>query len=149
MRVKATHFIDTSILASIVFNDTYEKECLRYIKRVPKIYKGNISILVLGELYLSLLNNITDNLELTSTFQMINSIIQLLDFQCITLEVPHYQCCISRIIKTDSRLDITDTKLLAEALGSKSNAFITVDNKILESKKLNTLIKIVHPGDMI
>ncbi|AUB56338.1 hypothetical protein BK007_10145 [Methanobacterium subterraneum] len=69
MRVKATHFIDTSILASLVFNDTYEKECLRYIKRVPKIYKGNISILVLGELYLSLLNNITDNLELTSIFR--------------------------------------------------------------------------------
>lgn len=90
MRVKATHFIDTSILASLVFNDIYEKECLRYIKRVPQIYKGNISILVLGELYLSLLNNITDNLELTNTFQDINSIIQQLDFRCVTLEVSHY-----------------------------------------------------------
>lgn len=53
VRVKATHFIDTSILASIVFNDIHEKDSLRYIKRIPKIYKGNISILVLGELYLS------------------------------------------------------------------------------------------------
>ncbi|AUB59794.1 hypothetical protein BK009_03345 [Methanobacterium subterraneum] len=149
MRVKATHFIDTSILASLVFNDTYEKECLRYIKRVPKIYKGNISILVLGELYLSLLNNITDNLELTSTFQMINNIIQQLDFQYVTLEVLHYQCCISEIRKIDSRLDITDTKLLAEALGSDSAAFITIDQKILKSKNLNELIEIAHPDDMI
>ncbi len=149
MRVKATHFIDTSILASIVFNDTYEKECLRYIKRVPKIYEGNISILVLGELYLSLLNNITDNLELTSTFQMINNIIQQLDLQYVTLEVPHYQCCIRKIRNTDSRLDITDTKLLAEALGSDSTVFITIDQKILKSRNLNELIEISHPDNMI
>ncbi len=28
MRIKSTHFIDTSILASLVFKDPDEKECL-------------------------------------------------------------------------------------------------------------------------
>lgn len=46
MRVKATHFIDTSILASVALEDRYEKESLRYLKRLSKIFKGNISLLV-------------------------------------------------------------------------------------------------------
>ncbi|WP_236951094.1 hypothetical protein [Methanobacterium subterraneum] len=46
-------------------------------------------------------------------------------------------------------MDITDTKLLAEALGSDSAAFITIDQKILKSKNLNELIEIAHPDDMI
>lgn len=88
-------------------------------------------------------------MELTNSFQDINNIIQQLDFQCVTLEVPHYQCSIDKIRKTDYRLDITDTKLLAEALGSGSTAFITVDQKILKSKNINELIKIAHPAEMI
>lgn len=90
MRIKGNHFIDTSILASLVFNDIYERECLRYLKRIPKIYKGNISILVLGELYLFLLDDITDNLERTGMFQNINGIIEHLDFNFVNLEISHY-----------------------------------------------------------
>ena len=149
MQVKGSHFIDTSILASIVFNDPSEKECLRYLKRVPKIYKGNISLLVLGELYLSLLENIPDNIKRTGAFQDINGLIETLNLKYVTLELPHYISCIEKIKKVDSRLDITDTKILAEALGCESSQFITVDNKILKSQKLNLIIKTIHPGDMI
>lgn len=149
MRIKATHFIDTSILASLVFCDPEENTCLRYLKRVPKIYKGEISLLVLGELYLSLLNNFSDNLERTEAFQIINGIIQNLEFNIVTLEIPYYLYCIDRVKKTDSRLDITDTKILAEALGSNSSAFITIDKKMLESVKLGNIIKTAHPEDMI
>lgn len=149
MRIKSTHFIDTSILASLVFNDPDEKECLRYLNRIPKIYKGNISLLVLGELYLSLLEGLSDNIKRTGAFQDINGIIETLDFKYVTLNLSQYVYCIERIKKADSRIDITDTKILAEALCSNSSYFITVDRKILESKKLNTLIKTVHPRDMI
>jgi hypothetical protein len=149
MRVKGTHFIDTSILASIVYDDQYERECLRYLKRIPQIYKGTISLLVLGELYLSLLENMSDNIKRTGAFQDVNGLIENLDLELVTLKLPYYICCIEKIKKVDSRLDITDTKLLAEALGSGCSAFITVDNKILESMKLNKLIKTVHPGDII
>lgn len=110
---------------------------------------GEISLLVLGELYLSLFKNFTDNLERTEAFQIINGIIQHLDFNIVTLEIPHYLYCIEKVKKTDSRLDLTDTKLLAEAFGSESSAFITIDKKILDSTRLNTLMKTAHPEDMI
>ena len=149
MQVKATHFIDTSILASIALDDQEEKECLRYIKRVPQIYKGNISLLVLGELYLSLLENIDDNIYRTGAFQDINGLIENLNLEFVTLKLPYYLKCIETIKRADSRLEITDSKLLAEALGSKSVAFITIDQKILESRKINDLIKTIHPGDVL
>lgn len=149
MQVKATHFIDTSILASIALDDYQEKECLRYLKRVPLIYRGNISLLVLGELYLSLLDNINDNIKRTGAFQNINGIIDHLDLGIVTLKIPQYISCIEMIKKADSRLELTDTKLLAEALGSDCTAFVTIDEKILDSKKINDLIKPIHPGELI
>ncbi len=88
MQVKATHFIDTSILASVALEDRYEKESLRYLKRVSKIYKGNISILVLGELYLSLIDNINDNISRTGAFQNINGVIDHLNLEFVTLKYP-------------------------------------------------------------
>jgi hypothetical protein len=149
MRIKGVHFVDTSILATLVFNDPDEKDCLRYLKRIPKVYNGNISLLVLGELYLSLLDNFTDNLERTEAFQIINGLIQHLDFNYVTLEISHYLYCVRKIKRYDSRLDITDTKLLAEALGSNCSAFVTIDDKILKSMKISSLIKTVHPEEMI
>ncbi len=149
MRVKGNHFIDTSVLAALVFNDPDEKECLRYLRRVPRVYKGNISLLVLGELYLSLLRKLSDNIKRTGEFQGISGLIDTLNLDYVTPEFPDYICCIEKIRKADSRLGITDTKLLAEALYSKSIYFITTDIKLLESKKLNNLIKTAHPGDMI
>jgi len=122
MIVKATHFIDTSILASVALEDRYEKESLRYLKRVPKLYRGKISLLVLGELYLSLFENITDNIKRTGAFQNINGVIDYLNLGFVTLNLPNYLSCIERIKKTDSRLGITDSKLLAEALGGECNA---------------------------
>jgi hypothetical protein len=149
MRVKATHFIDTSILASVALEDHYEKECLRYLKRVPKIYKGNISLLVLGELYLSLFQNINDNIKRTGAFQNINGVIDHLNLGFVTLKLPYYLSCIEKIKKADFRLGITDSKLLAEALGDDCNAFITIDEQILKSSKINDLIKTIHPADMV
>lgn len=74
MRVESTHFIDTSILVSLVFKDPDEKECLRYLRRIPKIYKGkNKSFSLLGELYLSLLGGFTDNIKRTGAFQEITA----------------------------------------------------------------------------
>ena len=92
---------------------------------------------------------ISDNIKRTGAFQDINAIIETLDFEYVTLKLPDYIVCIEKVIKTDSRIDITDTKLLAEALCSKSSHFITIDKKILKSSKLNNLIKTTHPGDMI
>lgn len=99
MIVKATHFIDTSILASVALEDRYEKESLRYLKRVPKLYRGNISLLVLGELYLSLFENITDNIKRTGAFQNINGVIDYLNLGFVTLNLPIYLSCIERIKK--------------------------------------------------
>jgi hypothetical protein len=149
MRVKATHFIDTSILASVALEDRYEKESLRYLKRVSKIYKGNISLLVLGELYLSLFENINDNIKRTGAFQNINGVIDHLNLGLVTLKLPDYLHYIETVKIADSRLGITDSKLLAEALGGKCNAFITVDDQILRSSKINDLIKTIHPADMV
>lgn len=149
MRVKATHFIDTSVLASIALDDPEEKECLRYIKRVPQIYRGNISLLVLGELYLSLLDNINNNINRTGAFQDINGLIDNLNLGFVTLKLPYYLNCIEKIKRTDSRLEITDSKLLAEARGSESEAFITIDKKILKSRRINDLITTIHPGDVL
>lgn len=149
MRVKSTHFIDTSILASLVFKDPNKKDCLRYIRRIPGIYKGKISILVLGELHLSLLDGISDNIKRTAAFQDINANIESLKLSYVTLKLSDYIKCIRKIQNADSRIDITDTKLLAEALCGDCSLFITVDNKILDSTKINELIKTAHPGDMI
>lgn len=149
MRVKSTHFIDTSILASLVFNDQYANDCIRYIRRISRIYKGKISLLVLGELYQSLLEGMSDNIDRTGAFQDINGVIESLDFSYVNLKLTDHIDCIKKIQDADSRLDITDSKLLAEALCSDSSYFITVDQKILNSKKINELIKTAHPGDMI
>ncbi len=149
MRIKSTHFIDTSILASLVFNDQYANECIRYVRRISRIYNGKISLLVLGELYQSLLEGVSNNIDRTGAFQDINGIIESLDFSYVNLKLTDYIHCIRKIQEADPRIDITDSKLLAEALCSDSSYFITVDKKILKSKKINELIKIAHPGDMI
>lgn len=67
----------------------------------------------------------------------------------MTLKLSYYLSCIEKIKKADSRLGITDSKLLAEALGNDCNAFITIDEQILKSSKLNDLIKTIHPADMV
>lgn len=82
MRVKSTHFIDTSILASLVFKDRDEKECFRYLRRIPRVYKGKISHLVLGELYLSLLDGFSDNIKRTGAFQEITANLESLNLSC-------------------------------------------------------------------
>ncbi len=69
--VKGDHFIDTSVLASLLYNDSEERECLRYLKRIPHIYKGSISLLVLGELYLSFFINYTGEFSGTKLFEII------------------------------------------------------------------------------
>lgn len=68
MQIKGYHFIDASIFASVVFEDVYQRECLRYLNRVSKIYKGSTSLLALGELYLSFLKNINDNTQRANSF---------------------------------------------------------------------------------
>lgn len=67
----------------------------------------------------------------------------------MTLKLPDYLHYIETVKIADSRLGITDSKLLAEALGGKCNAFITVDDQILRSSKINDLIKTIHPADMV
>lgn len=121
----------------------------KYLRRIPRVYKGKISHLVLGELYLSLLDGISDNIKRTGAFQEINANIESLDLSYVTLNLPDYIGCIRKIRDADSRIEITDTKLLAEALCSDCYYFITVDNKILDSTKINELIKTAHPGDTI
>jgi predicted nucleic acid-binding protein len=149
MLIKASHFIDTSVFASVVFEDKNQQECLRYLKRVSKIYSGSTSLLALGELYLILLENINDSSDRANAFYNVNSFIEHLNLKYVTLKIPEYIQSINKVHKTDHRLDITDLKLLSEALGSNADAFITIDKKILKSSKMNKLLKIEHPRNLV
>ncbi|WP_321421960.1 PIN domain-containing protein [uncultured Methanobacterium sp.] len=149
MQIKGYHFIDASIFASVVFEDVYQRECLRYLNRVSKIYKGSTSLLALGELYLSFLKNINDNTQRANSFFNITGLIENLLLEYVTLDIPYYLQCVEKINYIDPRIDITDTKLLAEALGQGVDTFVTTDNKILSSQKINDLINVKHPTDLI
>lgn len=149
MQIKGYHFIDASIFASVVFEDIHERECLRYLNRVSKIYKGSTSLLALGELYLSLLKNINNNTQRANSFFNITGLIENLLLEYVTLDISYYLQCIEKINTIDPRLDITDTKLLAEALGQGVDTFITTDMKILDSQKINNLVDVKHPEDLI
>lgn len=149
MQIKGYHFIDASIFASVVFEDIHERECLRYLNRVSKIYKGSTSLLALGELYLSLLKNINNNTQRANSFFNITGLIENLLLEYVTLDISYYLQCIEKINTIDPRLDITDTKLLAEALGQGVDTFVTTDMKILDSQKINNLVDVKHPEDLI
>ncbi len=68
-KLKQPFFIYTFILASVALEDRYTKESLRHIKRVFKIYKGNMSILVLVVFIYPFFENITGNIKRTGAFK--------------------------------------------------------------------------------
>ena len=109
MRIKSTHFIDTSILASLVFNDQYANECIRYVRRISRIYNGKISLLVLGELYQSLLEGVSNNIDRTGAFQDINGIIESLDFSYVNLKLTDYIHCIRKIQEAERRIRTSES----------------------------------------
>ena len=90
MLIKGFHFIDASIFASVVFEDDNQRECLRYLNRVSKIYKGSTSLLALGELYLSFLKNINNNSQRANSFYNITGLIDNLFLDYVTLEIYQY-----------------------------------------------------------
>lgn len=133
----------------MVFEDDDQKDSLRYLKRISKIFRGSISLLVLGELYLVMLREIVNNIERSNSFRDINSLIENLNLDYVVLDIEDYIKSVKIIKNKDPRLDATNTKLLAEALGYGVDSFITTDYKIIQNQNINELISILHPEDVL
>lgn len=143
-----THYVDTSVFIEALTAPRTDagRFCLRYLARLGKIYEWVFGSPVIEEYYIFALQkakNIADDLHdfFWNLYQDHSPIILFLN--------PTVLGKAEEVQKLDARLGFYDTLHLALAQ-DKVQAFVTIDNKILNSEKLRSLrVKVFHPADLL
>ncbi|NCN39157.1 MAG: hypothetical protein COY38_01875 [Candidatus Aenigmarchaeota archaeon CG_4_10_14_0_8_um_filter_37_24] len=148
-RIKEMHFIDTCVfLESLIKKKSYQKaDCERYLTRINKIYRGVISIPVLGEyMETALEKEYTDSLDVFEfLFEFVKTAkVRIISVKSSTLEIFH------EIENIDSKIEFMDGLHLACAIENNIKTFVTIDHDLLGNQKIEEefKIKIRHPKEL-
>jgi len=154
MRIKGVHFLDTSIIIGAIVEAKTKKEkdeqrrCERYIARLNYIYKGIISISVLGEFTERCLSK--DSIDTLKGFDFLDGFIKDKEIEIIypdnkTIEI------FQQIKEIDPRIEFMDAMHIACAKSNGIKVFVTIDKPLIENQKLREYLKIEikHPKDLI
>lgn len=125
---KEIHFIDTSVLASIIKSDAEEALAEKYLSRVRNgVYKVFISELVLGELLFMIHRDLRD------FNKRYDAISKLLIFQgTCSIFVPKledYLDVLANLRNMEPRCSSTDVRIISESIISGAQKLITLDTK--------------------
>jgi len=141
------HHIDTSI---VLEPETTEngKLCGRYFNKIKSSYNGVLSLPVLGELMLTLLQ--TSNYDDRTDFQ--EFLFHLIKVHGIEFYVSRDIGKITgRIREIDARIDPVDLDILSCAIEDKAECLVTLDTKLIGNRKIEREfnIRIMHPRSLL
>lgn len=143
--MKPLHFIDTSIILEAFSEEgKYREECKSYLNRAGYKFVARISLTVLGELLV-----VIDDKEREAKELLIGLLDQIMKRKRIGVSVPNVK--ILKILKEvrdlDYKIDFIDGLHLSDAIEHNANAFVTLDEKLVENSKIERQfdIKILHP----
>ena len=139
--------LDTSILLeSGNTEDGYY--CKKLLNIVGTKYRGKLSLIVLGELFLDIFS-LEDYSERQDSMEFIHSLIKKKKIEYGTIAKTIDEVA-TKIKSIDSRTDQADRLILACASEDKSDYLVTLDRKLIGNEKLEKElnIKIRHPKDL-
>ncbi len=144
---KEAHFIDTCILLEILLSKKSEEveNCSRYLKRIGNLFDGYISIPVLGEFSKIALEDSNDPSRL---FEFMREFVEDRNVRITSISYKSLETA-QIIMKTDSRAELIDSLHLACAKEAECNKFVTIDQKLVNNRNLEKLLKlkISHPKE--
>jgi len=141
------HHVDTSVLVEPP-NTEDGRFCTRYRQKLNYNYKGVLSFPVLSELFIIInsLENFNDR------YDFLEPLLTLIKTKNVGFYAPKNIGNLLNEIKTaDNRIAHTDREIMACASEDKSYALITLDEDMLNNKKLELLlkIKILHLKELL
>lgn len=108
------------------------------LERLDKLYKGHISIAVLGELFFILLDNVNKG---KIDFRVLEEINEKYIKKAKTIEIKPTTLKLAHDISENFRVEPFDALHIATAIDNKISIFFTIDEKIFENEKLTEYSK--------
>ncbi len=140
------HFIDTSVvLGAFSEEEEFYEDCKSYLNRVGYKFRGVFPTSVVGEIFMIVLER-KDFLNRRLFFDFFDRTIfrRKIDFAPTSFEAVE---TIKDIQTTDYNADPLDAEHLALAISRNANAFVTLDNDLINNEILKSKfgISIKHP----
>lgn len=152
MQIKATHFIDTAVfLESLDPRRPKQADiCKKYLTRINKVYRGVISVPVLGEY-----TKVVISKPMGDSFDVFHFLVKYIKTTKVKIITPDFKILrkFNEIMnwKLDQRIGSMDRLHLACAEVIKVNNFVTIENTILKNRRLKDLLKVklTHPKNLL
>ncbi len=151
------HYIDACVvMESLMLSGDEHVSCERYLNKVGYRYKKVISISALGEFFVTTVKKIEKRIDRETTFIFLSNaftfVRELMNRGKITLLSPQFKTypVVEKIKMIESRVEPMDALNHATAIADGANVFVTIDNDLVENKKLESAfrIKIKHSGEL-
>ena len=143
------HHIDTAIFIESDKETKLGDICAEYLNKVGYKYRGAISLSVLGEFLLVTLRDAKTSEDRELALRIFDHIIKKRKIHFATPKIEAYETAV-KVIDLDSRIEKTDALHYAIAVQEKARAFVTLDEKMVESRTLENKfdVKIIHPENL-
>ena len=142
------HHIDASvILGAFLENDEFNKECTDYLNKVGYKYRGCISTSVIGEIFMVLKDRIPDAADREFFFRFFDRLVEKNQITFSGMLFGIYEKALE-LRNNIYNIEPLDALHLSNAVVRKANAFVTLDEKLINSKIKSLFgITIVHSKD--
>lgn len=144
------HHIDTSVIfGAFVENEKFREECKNYLNKVGYKYRGQLSVSVIGEIFMILRDVFDQEVDRELFFIFFDKLMRkrCIEFIGTTFETNDK---LRAIREADYEIEPLDGLHLAITIISGSKVFVTLDQKLLKRTRLENKfnIRIVHPKDL-
>jgi len=143
------HHIDACIIIEVLMEDKQYKDCENYLNKVGYKYRGILSLPVFGEIFRILVRKFEEEIDKEKAFIVVS---RLVDKRRMNFSSPQFKTytIVEKIKDVESRAEPMDALNLAAAITGNADVFVTLDDKLMGNKKLESAfgIKIKHPGEV-
>ncbi len=149
-RALPLHHVDTSVILESFFQDAkYAEECKQYLNKIGYKYRGELSISVIGEVFVVIETDVKEAENKELFFRFFDSLIKRRKTMFATGDFNAYDLT-AKIKNIETRIEPSDALHLAIAIQHKANVFVTLDEKIIHNRDLEKEfgIKILHPSEL-
>lgn len=143
------HFFDTCTLVEALKDTKTGVQCSEYLNRIGYNYRGTLCLTVIGEFFLTTFRDVKEKTAKELGFEFIDRFIKnrSANFSSLKYDSLHI---IDRIKELDRSIEDSDAMHIANCIQDNGAVFVTIDERILESKILENEfgIKLMHPKDL-
>ena len=143
------HHIDACVVLEVLIKQKEYEACKNYLNRVGYKYRGVISISALGEILMTSMRKFEEETKKGEVSLLIGG---LMEKGKIDFSSPQFKTydVVKKINAIESRAEPMDALNLANAITENADVFVTMDDKLMGNKKLESAfkIKIKHPREL-